>query len=279
MAVDVIQRDVIRRVEPEFADDEDDVTMQDFQLRDGLSWSARKFVEKLSTISRGVMLITGEPGGGKDLFAISTASILKYCYCRPVILDFKPKRLFGDYTLFGVNGILDVIAKIIKAKRCTGIEKSGDAKEFAQFLQEEAIKWLLEGEGYDLFRGAIYYISELKKVAYNRNSMSRTNKFIGTLATVWRHLDLLLMGTHVYENEIDPNAFLQYAKLRAYCRQTLTPDLFTVTVTRGVYAGPNFVVSNVRFRPLIISINGREPREYLGGKCFYDLYQSKHMRF
>ena len=271
--------DIVRRAEPEFADDQNDGEMRDFQMREGLSWSARRLLEKLSTIARGVMLISGEPGGGKDLFAVSTASILKYCYGRPIILDFKPNRLFGDYTLYGVNEILETVSAIARARRVDGIEKSSDRGELAQFMEEEIVKWLLEGEGYDLFKGTIYYISELKKVAHNRNPMSRANKFIGSLISVWRHLDMLFMGTHVYENEIDVKAFLQYAKLRTYCKQTFTPDVFTARVTRGMYAGADFVVSNVRFRPLIIPINGREPREYLGGKCFYDLWHSKHMAF
>lgn len=271
--------DVARRAEPEYADDDNDGHGEGFSIRAGLSWSARQLVEKLNTIARGVMLISGEPGGGKDLFTISTSSIFKYAFNRPIIMDFKPNRLFGQYTLFGVNEIIDTIRAIAKAKRVAGIEDSADKMELAQFMEEETVKWLLEGEGYDLFKGAVYYISELKKVAHNRNPMSRTNKFTGTLCTVWRHLDLLFMGTHVKENEIDVKAFLEYAKLRTYCRQTLKPDEFIAVVSRRMYAGSDFVVSNVRFKSLVIPINGREPREYLGGKCFYDLYHTKHMRF
>lgn len=271
--------EVIRRAEPEYADDDNDGHGEGFTLREGLSWSARQLVEKLSTIARGVNLITGEPGGGKDLFAAATASMFKYFFNRPIILDFKPNRAFGQYTLFGVNEIIDTIRAIAKAKRVDGIENSADRGELAQFMEEETVKWLLEGEGYELFKGAVYVVSELKKVAYNRNPMSRTNKFTGTLCSVWRHLDLLFMGTHVKENEIDVKAFLEYAKLRTYCKQLLRPDEFEAVVSRGVYAGADFVVSNVRFKPLRFPINGREPRDYLGGKCFYDLYHSKHMRF
>jgi len=273
-----ISREISRIKDLQFADDEEE-EMRDFPLREGLSWQAEKLAELLRTIYRGFMLITGEPGGGKDLFGISITKILNYCFGRKAILDFRPRRLFGDYTFMDSITIIQKIREIAKAMRVEGIEGSQDKKELAQFMEEATIRWLLEGEGYDIFHGAVYYISELKKVAYNRNAMSRTNKFIGSLGTVWRHLDLLLMGTHVFSNELDPKAFLQYAKLRTYCSQTLKQDLFVAKVNRGIFTGPDFVISNIVMKPLIIPIDGNEPRDFLGGKRFYDLYKTKHMRF
>lgn len=258
---------------------EQEIETDDFPVRDGLSWRAKKLVDQLSTIARGFMLINGENGGGKDLFAVSTAATFKYCFGRRAILDFLPCETFGEYVLLDVSTILQIVEDIARSYRVQGIEKSADSKELAQFMQEAIVKWLLEGEGYDIFKGAVFYISELKKVAYNRNPMSRTNKFIGTLGTCWRHLDLLVMGTHVYENEIDIKAYLQYAKLRAYCKQTMTQNLFKVTMMRGQYAGPDFVISNILMKPLVFYIDGNEPRDFLGGKRFYDLWKTKHMSF
>jgi hypothetical protein len=272
MAVDILQKPDLQ-----FADDDDQ--MADFPIREDLSWSARRLVEHLRTIARGFMLITGSQGGGKDLFAVSTAKIFKYCFGRPVILDFRPRRLFGDYTFMDSVAIIQKVRGIAKELRVEGIENSQDKSELAQFMEEATIRWLLEGEGYDIFKGAVYYISELKRVAYNRNPMGRTNKFMGTLGTVWRHLDLLVMGTHVKQNEIDVKAFLEYAKLRAYCSQTTEEHIFRVKIERGQYAGADFVISNVRMKPLTLYINGNEPRDFLGGKRFYDLYNTKHMNY
>jgi hypothetical protein len=174
--------------------------------------------------------------------------------------------------------ILKHVRKIAKALRVEGIESSEDKEELAQFMEEATIRWLLEGEGYDIFKNAVYVISELRKVAFNRNSMSRPNKFIGALGTVWRHLDLLVLGTHVKQNEIDPKAFLQHANMRAHCSQTEKPDLFRVTVTRTSWVGASFVISNLRLKPLTFWVEGSEPRDFLGGHCWYDLFYSKHMR-
>jgi hypothetical protein len=275
MAIDTLERKSIERLQ--FADDEDDFS--DFPRKEGLSWYAEKVADMLSTISRGFMLISGEPGGGKDLFAVSTCALMKYIFGRGIILDFLPKRAFGEYTLMNTATIIRKVTEIAKSLRVGGIENSNDKGELAQFMEEAVVTWLLEGEGYDIFSRKVYYISELKKVAYNRNPMSRTNKFIGTLGTARRHLDLLMMGTHVKENEIDVKAFLEYAKLRAFCKQTMTPHVCKAVVIRGEYAAASFVISNVLMKPLVFTIDGNEPRDFLGGKRFYDLYKTKHMHF
>jgi len=262
-----------------FADDEYSEEMSDFDVREDLSWSAERQVEKLRTIARGFMLITGEPGGGKDLFAISISALFKYLFNRRIILDFLPNKIFGNYTLMDAPTIIDKITELAKDYRVKGIEGSNDHKELAQFMEEATVKWLLEGEGYDIFQKAVYYISELKKVAYNRNPMSRTNKFIGSVGTVWRHLDLLLMGTHVYSNEIDVKAFLQYAKLRTKCTQTLEQCVIQAKVRRGMFAGPDFVVSNIAMKPLLFTVDGNMPRDFLGGKRYIDLYNTKHVNY
>jgi hypothetical protein len=266
-----------------FADDDATEEWRDFSIHEelvnGLSYNARKQLELVKTIARGFMLVTGEVGGGKDLFTIFIASIFKYFFGRKVILDFLPTRLFGDYTLMDAPTIIRKIRDIAKLYRVEGIEDSKDRGELAQFMEEATIRWLLEGEGYDIFNGSVYVVSELKKVAYNRNPMARTNKFMGSLGTCWRHLNMLLMGTHVKANEIDVKAFLEYAKLRTVCKQTLEQHVFKARVYRGQYAGPDFVVSDIAMKPVEFTINGNEPMNYLGGNRIYNLYKSKHMKF
>jgi len=266
-----------------FADEETGEEWADFSIKEELvarlSYNARKLLSLLETIARGWMLVTGEVGGGKDLFTASTASIFKHFYGRKIILDFLPMQLFGDYTLMDAPTIIRKIRGIAKAYHVEGIEDSGDKGELAQFMEEATIRWLLEGEGYEIFNGSVYVVSEGKKVAYNRNPMARTNKFMGSLGTCWRHLNMLGMVTHVKANELDVKAFLEYAKIRAVCSQTLEQHIFEVKLYRGQYSGPNFVVSNIAMRPVRFTINGNEPHDYLGGKRFYDLYKSKHMQF
>lgn len=276
MAIEVLDR-------LKFADSNSSDEWSDFEIKpvlvDGLSYNVRKQLDLLKKIERGEMLITGDVGSGKDLFLVSTASLFKHFFGRKIILDFLPNQLFGDYTLMDAPTIIRKIRDIAKQYRVEGIEDSKDKSELAQFMEEATIKWLLEGEGYDIFNGSVYGISELKKVVFNRNPMARTNKFIGSLGTCWRHLNMLLMGSHVKANELDVKAFLEYAQLRAVCKQTLEDHIFQVSIHRWQQASANWVFSGGKLKSLKFTINGNEPREYLGGKRFYDLYKSKHMQF
>lgn len=263
-----------------YADDLDD--LEDFPLREGLDWRDRREAEYLRTMSRGVMLIYGEPGGGKDLFGVSMCARHKYFFGRRVLLDFAPKKAFdkidggGDYVLFNAQVMMQEINKMAKMAGVEGITTSNDKEEIGQFVEGATKKWALEGEGEALLKGSILYLSELKRYCYNRNPHNPFNKFIGSINSVWRHLDLLVIGTHVLPREIDRFTYLAYAKLRAKCSWCLTrPHTTEVRITRGAFAGADnvFVAEG---GPLTIYVDGNAPRDWLNGESFFKLYKSKN---
>ena len=262
-------------IEPRYADDADE--MQDFPLRDGLGWRARKEAKHLRTISRGVMFVGGEPGGGKDLFATSFCARQKYFFNRRILLDFLPKRAFGEYTLFNAQVMAGEINRMAKLSGVEGIEGSNDSKEVDEFVEDATRHWALEGAGEVLLKNSVLYLSELKRYCYNRNPHNRFNKFIGSINSVWRHLDLLVIGTHVLTHEIDQYTYLSYAKLRAHCDWSITrPHTTDVTIARGAFIGSDCVY-RVEGRPLVLHVDGSVPRSWLGGARFYDLYKTKSM--
>jgi hypothetical protein len=128
-----------------------------------------------------------------------------------------------------------------------------------------------------LFQGAVIYLSELKRYCYNRNPHNPVNKFVGSLCTVWRHLDCLIIGTHVQKHEIDRYSFLEYVTHWAKCSWSLTrPDTTDVTITRGAFIGASGVY-DVAAKPIILHVDGGKSRSLLEGKRFYDLYPTKNM--
>jgi len=251
--------------------------MDDFPLRPGLPWRRRKEAELLRTIARGTMGVFGERGSGKDLFGMSTAYCMKYYFGRPVLLDTLPKRAFGEYHLFDAAAMMREINKMAKAAGVEGIENSQDQTEYDEFVGDATQKWVLEGEGYTLFRNAVWYLSELKRYCYKRNPHNKFNKFVGSINAIVRHLDMLVIGTHVYENEIDKFTFMQYAQIRAYCEWCMTRENTTkVRIRRMGYIGADISLGNVEGKPLTIFVDGEQPRDILGGKRFYDLWKSKN---
>lgn len=257
----------------------EDQALDDFPIREGLSYKERKEAEFLRTIARGVMLVTGQPGSGKDLYAGSLSWLQKYYFGRRILLDFIPKRAFGEYTLFNAKVMMKEINKMAKEAGTEDITEDryfkGSEKQ-SQAVDDYSKKWV-EEQGETLLKGAVLYLSELKRYCYNRNPHNPFNKFIGSICTVWRHLDLLIIGTHVQMHEIDRYSFLEYVTHWAKCTWSLTrPDTTDVKITRGAFIGANSVYDVVN-KPMILHVNGSQPRKILGGKRFYDLYHTKNM--
>ena len=270
-----------------FADDTDD--MGDFLLRDGLSWRLRRDAEVIRSIGRGTMLIHGDRGSGKDLLGVVLDYLNKYYFGRPVLLDFLPKRAFGEYSLFDAQVMMQQINKMAKEAGVEGITASKDQKEYDEFIGEAVSDWVLEGEGYILFKGAVIHLSELKRYCPKRNPMNRFNKFVGSLNTVVRHLDALIIGTHTYANEIDEFTFMQYANIRAKCEWSVSePHTTKATISlRGIIGADFAYGKNILLKPFYYTVNGNEPHSFVGfdadtsqgpvGDRFYDLYKTKSM--
>lgn len=266
---------------PRYAKDAGD--LEDFPIRPGLHWRERKEVRELLTISRGVKLIYGDPGAGKDLYGTSFCAMQKYYFNRRCLLDFLPCKAFdeidggGDYVLFNTERMLWEMDKMAKASGVENIHKSIDKKESEEFYKGAVVHWATEGEGEILLKGAIVYLKELKRYCHNRNPHSRVNKFVGSLNSVWRHLDMLVMGTHVLPHEIDRYSFLSYAKIRAKCTWSISqPHTTIVTIMRGAFAQADNVFI-AEGKPMTIRVNGNQPRAFLNGKRFFDLYLTKDM--
>lgn len=257
---------------------EDDIeATSDFPLRPDLSRREQKEAEFLRTMARGVMLVTGQPGSGKDLFGASLAWLNKYYFGRRILLDFIPKKAFGEYTLFNAKVMMQEIEKMARLAGTDGVatdkKKQKEQEEFAEDISK---KWV-EEQGETLLKGSVLYLSELKRYCYNRNPHNPFNKFIGSICTVWRHLDLLVIGTHVQKHEIDRYSFLEYVTHWGKCSWSLSrPNTTDVTFTRGAFIGAGGVY-DVTAKPVVLHVDGSKPRGILNGKRFYDLYSTKNM--
>jgi len=269
-----------------YADGEDE--MRDWEVRPGLTWRQKRDAEVLRSMSRGTMLVYGDWGSGKDLFGNSVAYMNKYYFNRPVLLDTPPRNSFGLYTPFDAGAMMAEIRKMAKKAGVVGIEETKDEKEYDEFITEATRKWALEGEGYVLLKNAVVYLSELRRYCYKRNSGNKFNKFIGSLNTQVRHLDMLIIGTHIHPNEIDEYTFMQYANIRAKCEWSTTePDTTKVKVAMRGIIGADFAYGqNIMLKPFYYYVNGRESHEFIGfdadpsngpvGNRFYDLWKSKN---
>jgi len=239
------------------------------------TWAQKKEIELYKTLYRGVMLVTGKPRSGKDLFGITFSYLNKLYFGRSVLLDFKPKRLFGDYIPFDPTVLIREINKMARQSKfiSDNVEAPMDKNE-ANYFVNYAQEWLDKNE--TLFKKAILYLSELKRYCYNRNPMSRMNKFIGSLCDIHGHLDLLVLGTHIDHREIDFKTYLKNVTIWANCKWSLTrPNNTMVTIRRGSYIS-EFGSFDVAMKPFRYWVDGAKPRSWLNGQRCYDLYNTKN---
>ena len=239
------------------------------------TWAQKKEIELYKTLYRGVMLVTGKPRSGKDLFGVTFTYLNKLFFGRPILLDFKPKRLFGDYIPFYPQTMIQEINKMAKqAKFVSDNTETPMEKDEANYFENHTQDWLNKNE--TLFKGAILYLSELKRYCYNRNPMSRMNKFIGSLCDIHGHLDLLVLGTHIDHREIDFKTYLKNVTIWANCKWSLTkPNNTVVTIRRGSYIS-EMGSFDVGLKPFRYWVDGAMPRSFLDKQRVYDLYNTKN---
>jgi len=240
------------------------------------TWRQQKEIELFKTLYRGVMLVTGKPRSGKDLFGVSFSYLNKLYFERPILLDFKPKRLFGNFVPFDPVVFLHEINRMAKQSKFVSdnLETPMSQKE-EDYFKSSAYNWL-NTKGETLFKGAILYLSELKRYSYKRNPHSRMNKFIGSLCDIHGHLDLLILGTHIDHREIDYYSFLSKVTTWAHCKWSLTKSNNTkVIIKRGSYIS-ELGSFDVSLKPFIYWVDGAVSRSFLDGQRFYDLYVTKN---
>jgi hypothetical protein len=223
----------------------------------------RREIRYLKSIYRGVMFVEAKAGQGKDLLVMTLSYLSKRYFGRPVVLDMKPKRLFGFYHPFNPQ---IMVREINKMARKAGIERIDvnvplkKGKE-EQAFDEAAKEWL--GENEVMFQNAVVYLSELGRYCPRRNPHNRVNRFIGSLASQWRHLNMLLIGTHVLEEEIDRTTFLGHTNIWAKPKWGMTKlNTTDVKIERGIYES-EYGCFNVTLPPFNYQVDGGEPREFL----------------
>ncbi len=240
-----------------------------------------------STMAHGVMLVTGRPGQGKDLWAHSYSYLIKrYFSNRKIFLDHKPKSLFGEYTPFTPDFMQAEITKMGKrANIDTETDEEGNftgserkQKQKSHQMTEAVRDWLEDGsEGQVLLQNGILVLGELKRWCYNRRPHNPLNVLVGGICSIWRHLDLLIIGVTPQMHEIDQYTFLYYVTHWADCSWSISRPFTTdVKIRRGQYLDSTRGVFGVALKPIVFHVDGKKPRHFLGDKGFFDLYNSKN---
>ena len=138
-----------------------------------------------------------------------------------------------------------------------------------------ANKWVTEA-GIVKLQNAVLVKDEIWKDMHNRSPFNPMGRTLAGILKLWRHLDLLVIGMAPRKDELDVKACLQYITHEVRCEWLVNKE----NTTRAHIYPVRFITGKGNFRmsgkPFFFDIKGDEPREALGGKRYFDLYNSKN---
>ena len=251
----------------ELFDDEDAYASDAHELNDGLLPHEIEDAARIAAISRGVMLVTGMPGAGKDLFSnILSYKIKKYFTGRHVVRDERPRSLFGIYTPFNEDMLLEDAKRMEQVAKGEGAHKQMEDKTTgtADQLIRQRGRWNTKG-GEVLLQNSVQYYSEFWRYLHNRRPFNPMGIMLGGVLKIWRHLDTLIIGVCQQLHELDKYSCQPYATYEVRCSWSSTRQYTGRYQLRKVrYISSTGVFEMGSSKPTTIWLDGNKPRPVLG---------------
>jgi len=240
--------------------------LYDDQLRPNLTEEEIEDAIRMKRFIRGVMMVTGDPGSGKGVFGhVLPWKIKRYFLRRKVLLDHKPRPVFGPYLPFDDKFLKEELGKMAEMSNVRGeIPKEIDRKDKKRIktISGLADKWVRSKQGEVYLSNSVLVLEEFKRYMHNRRPMNPLGITLGHIITWWRHLDILILGMSPFLNEIDRKACQQYITHEVRCTwQSDSTALCNVYQTQWV--GSRGVL-RIQSKPTPIVIDGWRERIELG---------------
>lgn len=254
------------------------VDLTEEEVEDALFWARYR---------RGFMLITGAPGAGKGLLAIMIAWKMRFYFGKTILLDYMPRKAFGLYHPFNDAVFVDQLARMSDVARGNvekGIAESKGGKKHSELLENVTREWIAK-EGQVFLKNAVLNLDEIRRYLYKRRPFGPVGMVLGDLLTIWRHLDLLVIGMTLDKNELDTFSCIPRITSEVRCawlsektieEYGLAPYSAKCTIYPTKYMGAfGQGILEVSGKPETFVVEGGKPRERLGGLRWVDLYNSK----
>ena len=222
----------------------------------------------------GLMLVTGMPRQGKGTFGnVLAYKIKKYFSGKRILRDDHPKSLFGSYTLFNEDTVIDDVAKMNQIAK-DDVPKDARSKKQKAELVEDIKKWTTE-KGEVMLQNSIVLLDEFWRYMNNRRPMSPMNLALSGLIKMWGHTDTLYMGLAQRQHDLDRFTCLPYVTHEARCCWCKDrADTVQVMLYRVMFSMAKSSLVPVD-KPTRIFVNGGKMRPEIGGKRYFDLFNSK----
>lgn len=246
-----------------------------FELQDDLSEEEVELAMKVVRwgLLRGIVIVTGAVGSGKDLFGNVVSWIVKRCFKkRKALRDEKPRQLYGLYEPFNSMAVAQELANVERLAEGMPKEVSREDVKLYKRITNLAEQWLDTG-GEEKLAGGVLFLTEFWRYFHNRQPFNPMGIVTGAILKRWRHLDLLVIGNAPRKHELDNYSCKPYVTTEVRCSWKGN-DVGLYRIFRTVYIGGAGVL-RMSGKPKNIEIDGGAPRDFLGGKRWFDLFVSK----
>lgn len=221
---------------------------------------------------RGIWLITGPPGSGKDVLANMVAKKMKHYFGKTPLLDYRPCEPFGYYEFFDTILFVAEVQKMAKAAKVQ-IHDSRNENESYEFIEDVAKKWAEDNR--KLLRNATLVLNELPRYREKRHPHKPINILLSHLDTIWRHLGILIIGIATRTEYLDQRVFKELTmEVRCTWLKSI-PDAFLAMLYPRKFVQATGVTEIIGTpTPLIIDI--AKPRDMLNGLAWKDLFNTEN---
>jgi len=229
---------------------------------------------------RGLVLVTGPPRSGKDLFVKSTCWKFKKYFGRHVLLDDRPRSLFGPYIPFNEQ-VLKQEIKITDAIAKGKIKESVKDVEFCQEYTESFKTWM-QSSGTSLLKRGVLGLTEYQPYMDKRKPMARMNIIMGNMNRLWGHLGITIFGIAQKAEDLDEFRCLPYVTTEVRCTW-MGHDTTRANIYRCKYVTAKEALQMSDDKPFPYEVNGGKLRDNLytvdsdGNKTYkryFDLFNS-----
>jgi hypothetical protein len=244
------------------------------ELNDDLTPEEIEEAPFYNQFKRGVMLITGCAGSGKDTTLHFLLWKLRTLFKGfKIILDRKPRPLLGAYIPFNTN----ILMQGYQASKEAYDGKKDFAFDFSTSKNKELVNGMVDGfmgSNKELFFNAGIGLGEFHRYFYNREPHNPMNRAISPLFKRYRHQELLVIGTTIAKDELDVKSCLRHITHEIRCAQSGIEGIHIATVYKARYFDGKKILEIADEKPIQLIIDALEPRDRLGGKCIYNLFNS-----
>lgn len=273
-----------------------------FKIVEELSPEDREDAEFWAQYRRGLMLLTGPPGQGKDMLAHMLGYKFKRYFGMRVISDTRPRKLFGAYIPFSGDFLVEQLDRAMEI--ATGhvklhelpakMPKTEEEVEYIEYLENENARlrkfvpyvtddgqWI-SSRGEVFIRKAIWLLNEFgSRYMYKREPHQPIKRTLLKCFTIWRHLQSLIVGIGTERSDFDPSCFPKVTcEVKMQRLLTLGVDgkpsnrlLFGAMLYPLRYvAATGELMMTGKAVPLLI--DGDEPRQCLCGYAWKDLFNT-----